>query len=128
MKYVLHIRNSNESLATIDFEANLIDPNDNDIMREAINIGALDVDDLGKVTHIDYPKEMPKKKRLGRVEFNIGYVVDLDDENMIDHAKESIYEDILSAFKNGCNLNIDTHGHKFSENDIPEFLIETDEN
>ena len=32
--------------------------------------------------------------RLARVEFSIGYVVDLDNEDMIDHAKEAVFEDV----------------------------------
>lgn len=37
--------------------------------------------------------------RLGRVEFRISYVVDLDDEEMIEHARQAVFEDINSAAK-----------------------------
>ena len=37
--------------------------------------------------------------RLGKVEINYGYVVDLDDEEMVDHAKESIFQDMFNAYK-----------------------------
>lgn len=61
--------------------------------------------------------------RLGRVEYNIGYVVDLDNEDMVDHAKEAIFEDLQSAWKNGFVPHIDKDG-EYSENDIPEFLLD----
>lgn len=35
--------------------------------------------------------------RLGRVEFKISYVVDLDDEEMVNHARQAVFEDINSA-------------------------------
>ena len=35
--------------------------------------------------------------RLGRVEFNIGYVVDLDNEIMVSEAKGAILEDVINA-------------------------------
>ena len=64
--------------------------------------------------------------RLGRVEFNIGYVVDLDNEEMVDHAKEAIMDDITSASRNGVSLHTDTDGD-YSEGDIPEFLLPEEE-
>jgi len=65
--------------------------------------------------------------RLGRVEFNIGYVIDLDNENMVDHAKEAIQEDIESAIRNGVSINIVTDYDGITEGDIPEFLLDEDE-
>jgi len=63
--------------------------------------------------------------RLGRVEFNIGYAVDLDNEDMVDHAKEAIFEDIQSANRNGVSINIvKDKSDSLTENDIPEFLME----
>jgi len=64
--------------------------------------------------------------RLGRVEFNIGYVVDLDNEDMVEHAKQSVMDDIDSAQRHGCIIGIEKEGD-YSENDIPEFLLETEE-
>jgi hypothetical protein len=37
--------------------------------------------------------------RLGRVKLNLDYVVDLDDKDMVDTAKECLYEDIGSMIK-----------------------------
>ena len=71
--------------------------------------------------------------RLGKVEINYGYVVDLDDEEMVDHAKESIFQDMFNAYKYD---NVESYigvrecgnGDQgiWIENDIPSFLIEDD--
>jgi len=68
--------------------------------------------------------------RLGRVRVSTEYVVDLDNKEMVDHAKDCIVEDINNAIKYfevyGL-LEIDTDGHGLEESDIPEFLLENEE-
>jgi len=68
------------------------------------------------------------KMRLGRIEFNMGYVVDLDNEDMVWHAKEAIADDVMSVVQGGRSipLNTITEG-KFVESDIPDFLLDDDE-
>ena len=73
--------------------------------------------------------------RLGKVEINYGYVVDLDNEEMVDQAKACLYQDLMNAYKYD---EIDHHlvvrpdqsplcaTHQLSEGDIPSFLIEDD--
>lgn len=63
--------------------------------------------------------------RLGRIEFNIGYVVDLDNEDMVEHAKEAIYEDVINASQYGINFNLKKDEMDgLTENDIPDFLLD----
>jgi len=65
--------------------------------------------------------------RLGKVVVNMGYVVDLDNENMVESAKEALYEELMTAHKyNGVAnwIGVITDGEGLSESDIPEFLIE----
>ena len=67
-----------------------------------------------------------KKKRLGRVVMDIGYVVDLDNSEMCDHAREFFYEDLMNAYKNnevGTYLTT-VEDKTATEGDIPEFLLE----
>ncbi len=69
-------------------------------------------------------------KRLGRVEFNIGYVVDFDDDDMISHAKDAILEDVINALYEGLRYNIIHNSKKdnMTEGDIPSFLLDDDLN
>ena len=62
--------------------------------------------------------------KLGRVYFNLSYVVDMDDQEMVEQAKEAIYEDIMSALKyNEIDSYIDLKLDKKAKvKDIPEFL------
>jgi len=66
-----------------------------------------------------------KKVKLGKVIFDLGYVVDLNDPDMVAHAKECIYEDIMSAYKYDEVQSyievVDAPGAK--ESDIPSFLL-----
>ena len=68
--------------------------------------------------------------RLGRIEFNIGYVVDLDNEDMVAAAKEAIYEDVQNAANEGvrCNIIHNSKLNKMTEGDIPSFLLDDDLN
>lgn len=65
--------------------------------------------------------------RLGRVEMCISYVVDLDDQNMVDHAKESLMEDVTEAvLRDGLDgwVKIVDARPGDTEADIEEFLTE----
>ena len=61
-----------------------------------------------------------------KVMLDLYYMVRADDEQMIEHAKDCLLDDIMSLVKyeglyNAINL-VDAPGAK--ESDIPEFLIE----
>ena len=70
--------------------------------------------------------------RLGRVEINFGYTVNLDDEEMVEQAKDSLYEDIMDSCENdeiGRHLvvrpnQVTEYSTTLSEGGIPEFLRE----
>lgn len=64
------------------------------------------------------------KVKLGRVYFNLSYVVDMNNQEMVEQAKETIYEDIMSALKyNEIDSYIDLKLDKKAKvKDIPEFL------
>ena len=73
---------------------------------------------------------MSKKKRLGKVRFAIEYVVDLDDDAMVDEATDCIAEDIMNAVKHNevdAYIKITDPDPSLKESDIPSFLTETDE-
>jgi len=56
--------------------------------------------------------------KLGRVAINVGYVVDLDNQSMVEHAKQSILEDIMDG-----DCWISTHPVPDAKiKDIPDFL------
>jgi hypothetical protein len=68
--------------------------------------------------------------RLGRIAFDLGYVVDLDNNEMIEDAKVCILEDIENAIKFGeldQYLEVQPAPDNATEADIPEFLIHADE-
>jgi nitric oxide synthase oxygenase domain/subunit len=67
-----------------------------------------------------------KKPRLGRVYLAHSYVIDLNDENMIEYATDALYEDIMSAIKYGeIQSWIEIKEDKTAKvSDIPEFLTE----
>lgn len=63
--------------------------------------------------------------RYGRVFFEISYVVDLDDRDMVDDAKQCVFEDVMSAVKNDevtecIKIKLDPEARA---DDIPEFLL-----
>lgn len=63
--------------------------------------------------------------RLGRVVFDLGYVVDLDNEEMVEDAKTCILEDIDNATRFGelpQYIEIQP-APDAKEADIPEFLL-----
>jgi len=67
--------------------------------------------------------------KLGKVFFKIEYVIDLENSEMYEDAKEAIYEDIQEAIKNNeLNSYIDfKEDSNLNEKDIHSFLIENDE-
>jgi hypothetical protein len=73
-------------------------------------------------------KKKPKM-RLGKIVLDLAYVVNLNDQDMVDQAKECIYEDIMSAYKyNEIHNYIEViESPESEESDIPEFLLEKDE-
>ena len=64
------------------------------------------------------------KKRLGRVVMAMSYVVDMDDPDMIQEAKDCLYEDICNAVKYNEMGNFDIIPDKtLTTKDIPDFLL-----
>jgi hypothetical protein len=64
--------------------------------------------------------------KLGRVTLDINYIVDMDNEDMVKHAIESLYEDLMQGVKYGNITDwIDVIEDKNATEDmIPEFLLE----
>ena len=69
-------------------------------------------------------KKTKNKKPLGRVCISLSYVVDLNNKDMIDEAKECLMEDLMNIFKyNELHDHIDiVEDKKAKEKDIPDFL------
>ena len=67
-----------------------------------------------------------QKKRYGRVYVDLGYVVDLNNEAMVDHARECLVEDLMNMAKyDEYDANIREEVVKgVGKEDIPEFLLE----
>ena len=65
-------------------------------------------------------------KRLGRVSLSVGYTVDLDNQEMVDEAKNCVVEDVMSMVKyNECDSWIKVEEDELlEEGDIPEFLMD----
>ena len=67
--------------------------------------------------------------RLGRVQISHSYVVDLDNQEMVEHGKEALFEDLMNAVKFDelwSNIQVEKDPEA-SENDIPEFLLDIEE-
>jgi len=64
--------------------------------------------------------------KLGRVTLDINYIVDMDNEDMVKHAIESLYEDLMQGVKYGNITDwIDVVEDKNATEDmIPEFLLD----
>lgn len=81
---------------------------------------------MNKQVEFDWVKDIPKTPRMGLVRFELSYAVDLNDEAMVDHAKECLYEDIMSMVKHDETFNgiqvIENSDISYDE--IPDFLIE----
>lgn len=83
---------------------------------------------LGKVLGEEVLQRLKERKainmRLGKVCITHHYVVDLDNEEMVDGAKLELYEDIKNGFEYSW-MDI-VEDSSLSESDIPEFLKNTD--
>jgi hypothetical protein len=75
----------------------------------------------------DCVKDLPKAPRLGKVHIDLGYYVDLNDESMVQHAKDCLYEDLCSLVKyNELYDALDiVEAPEASIQNIPEFLTES---
>lgn len=67
--------------------------------------------------------------KLAKMSINLGYVVDLDNEEMVNYAKECLYDDIMQLVKYNEVADLVEHcecveSPDLTEDDIPEFLIE----
>lgn len=66
--------------------------------------------------------------RLGRISFDFGYVVDLDNPDMVAHAKDAVIEDLAQVvFQKGGSEAVEAaidvkEDNTLTEADIPEFL------
>lgn len=75
----------------------------------------------------DCVKDLPKAPRMGRVSMCLEYFVDLNDESMVEHAKQCLYEDIMSMVKYDELYNVIgvEETPEASVQDIPAFLTES---
>ena len=65
--------------------------------------------------------------RIGYVELTVRYAVDLDDKDMIQEAKDCIYDDVTNMVKydeTGSWINVGRRNPKLTRADIPDFLLE----
>ena len=64
--------------------------------------------------------------KLGRISLDLNYIVDMDNEEMVRHATEALYEDLMQGVKYGDLANwIRISEDKDAKEDmIPEFLLE----
>ena len=66
-------------------------------------------------------------KNLARLVIDLSYVVDVNDPDMIEHARASLYEDVMDAVKYNRLaevIEIQDVDPTLTEEDIPEFLLE----
>jgi hypothetical protein len=67
--------------------------------------------------------------KLAKMSINLGYVVDLDNPEMVEYAKECLYEDIMSMVKYDEVVDLVqqcecVESPDLTEDDIPEFLVQ----
>ena len=64
--------------------------------------------------------------KLGRISLDLNYIVDMDNEEMVRHAIEALYEDLMQGVKYGDLANwIRISEDKDAKEDmIPEFLLD----
>lgn len=64
------------------------------------------------------------KKHLGRVVIDLGYVVDLDNQEMVEKAKRNFYDEMMTLDKDSeLHKTISViEDRRATEDDIPEFL------
>jgi len=67
--------------------------------------------------------------RLGKVQIVLEYVVDLDDTEMADEARDCMWEDICDLVRTGDHEDYENHvllvedeENELTDEDIPEFL------
>jgi len=64
--------------------------------------------------------------RLGKIKLGMEYVVDLDNQSMVEEAKGCLFEDLMNAVKYdelGAAIDIEEDvNNVLSEKDIPDFL------
>lgn len=66
------------------------------------------------------------EKRLGRVYIDFGYIVDLDNPEMVEDAKQCLFDDLTNAFKYGeieQYIDIEDAPPGTTDDAIPEFLL-----
>lgn len=64
--------------------------------------------------------------KLGKIQLSLSYVVDLDNQEMVDHAKQCLYEDLENMVKYNeiSSWIAEYEDKKLKESDIPSFLVE----
>jgi len=64
--------------------------------------------------------------KLGRICVDLNYIVDIDNDEMVRHATEALYEDLMQGIKYGDLVNwIRVSEDKNATEDmIPEFLLD----
>ncbi len=76
----------------------------------------------------EFVKDMSTKyvPKMGKVSIHLEYFVDLNNDDMVSYAKESLYEDVMSLVKHDEVFNaIDVEeDSKATYDDIPEFIKE----
>jgi len=66
-------------------------------------------------------------KNLSRLVIDLSYVVDVNDPDMIEHARSAIYEDLINLYKNdelAEAITLQDVDPTLTYADIPEFLLE----
>jgi len=67
--------------------------------------------------------------RLAKVKIEFQYVVDMDNDDMVNQAKNALYEDLMSAVKYNelfDYIHVTDEDKTLKLEDIPEFLTEED--
>lgn len=69
------------------------------------------------------------KKHMGRVIIDLGYVVDLDNQEMVERAKRNFYDDMMTLEQNEeLHAAIEViEDPKAKRSEIPEFLLENED-
>jgi hypothetical protein len=64
--------------------------------------------------------------RLGKVHISHSYVVDLDNKDMVEHAMDSLHEDLMNSYKREklYTLIKAVEAPEANESEIPDFLTE----
>jgi hypothetical protein len=82
-----------------------------------------------------FPKPTPQLKNnmsnriFARLVIDFGYVVDINDPDMIEEAKNCFYEDIMASIKReelGDCLDLMEADPSLTEDDVPDFLLDNE--